>query len=102
MVDLASMREAIKDLDSNPDKINPLVNIFYLCNYLLATCLTIDSSFKNMIYLCTIGMDNVKRNWKLYKCVCSKPYLCEQISVWALLVKIPSLTGILMVFFICF
>lgn len=28
MVDLASMREAIKDLDSNPDKINPLVTIF--------------------------------------------------------------------------
>lgn len=37
MVDLASMREAIKDLGSNPDKINPLVYSFPLFNNHLAT-----------------------------------------------------------------
>lgn len=36
MVDLASMREAIKDLGSDPDKINPLVYGFSQVNQQLA------------------------------------------------------------------
>lgn len=39
MVDLASMREAIKDLGSNPEKINPLVDIFMFCYHIQIFCL---------------------------------------------------------------
>lgn len=38
VVDLASMREAITDLGSNPDKINPLVHVFSFVKLLLAMC----------------------------------------------------------------